>query len=39
MTEVVNVLLVIVNLGIFGLSLNLYTEMLKDRNMNRRSQS
>ena len=33
----VNVLLVLANLAVFGLCLKLYTEILKDKSQNRRA--
>lgn len=33
---IVNVLLVLVNLLVLGFSLKLYTELMKDKNMNNR---
>lgn len=37
MSTAINVLLVLVNLGVLGLNLKLYTEILKDQSMNRRA--
>lgn len=33
----INVLLCLVNLGVLGLTLKLYTELFKDKSMDRRS--
>lgn len=35
-TIIANCLIVVINLGIFGLNLKLYTEILKDKSQDRR---
>lgn len=38
LTIIANVLVLLANLGVLGLSLKLYTEGMKDRNMSARTQ-